>query len=112
MNRVDVENLSRADDCGNVQIALCGRRGPNAGGFVSEANVQRVAVDVAVDGHRADAHLFAGPDDAAGNLSPIGNQDFAEASRSVHNIADLQLPIGDLFLQPASRIKSAIGNWK
>ena len=46
--------------------------------------MERVTVDVAVNGHRADPHLFAGPDDPAGNFSPIGNQDFAEASRSIH----------------------------
>ena len=37
-------------------------------------------------GHRdrANAHLFAGPDDPAGNLSPIGDENLSEASRSVH----------------------------
>jgi len=76
--------------------------------------MQRVAIDVAVHGDRANAHLFAGPDDAARNLSPIGDENFSEASRSVHNIADLQLPIADLFLQPASLLnrQSAIGNPK
>jgi len=42
-----------------------------------------------VNGDRANAHLFAGPDDSARNLSPIGDENFSKASRSVHNIADL-----------------------
>ena len=48
--------------------------------------MKRVAIQVAVHGDRADAHLFAGPDDSTGNLAAIGDQDFAEASRAVvHN---------------------------
>jgi hypothetical protein len=34
---------------------------------------------------RANAHFFAGPDDPAGNLSAIGDENFAEATQSVHN---------------------------
>src|SRR6185369_573917 len=81
MNRIDVEDLSGADDGGDVEITLRGRRWSNARGFVGEANVQRIAIDVAVNGDRLDAHLFAGPDDATGNLAAIGDQDLLELAR-------------------------------
>jgi hypothetical protein len=68
--------------------------------------MQRVAIDVAMNGDRANAHLFAGPDDSARNLSPIGDENFSEASRSVHNIADLQLPIGDWRFIPSTSVAS------
>src|SRR5215213_3601657 len=50
MNRIDVENLCGADDGGNVEIALRGRSGPNARGLVGEADVQRITIDVAMNG--------------------------------------------------------------
>src|SRR5678816_4614234 len=81
MNRIDVEYLSGADDGGNVEITLRGRRWSNARGFVGEANVQRIAIDVAVHGDRLDAHLFTGPDDTTGNLAAIGDQDLLELAR-------------------------------
>src|SRR5215470_643906 len=81
MDRIDVEDLGSADDGGNVEIALRGRRWSNARGFVGETNVERIAIDVAVHGDRLDAHLLAGPDDATGNLAAIGDQDLLELAR-------------------------------
>src|SRR3954447_1258463 len=81
MNRIDVEDLSGADDGGNVEITLRGRRWSNTCGFVGEAHVQRIAIDVAVNGDRLDAHLLAGPDDATSNLAAIGYQDLLELAR-------------------------------
>jgi hypothetical protein len=60
--------------------------------------MERIAIDFAVHRHGADTHLFAGPDDPAGNLTAIGDQDLAKASWAVgHTIADFQLPISDFF---------------
>src|SRR6266478_5003417 len=44
--------------------------------------MQRVAIDVAMHGYRANTHLFAGPDYPAGNLAAIGDQDLAKWSGS------------------------------
>ena len=96
MNSVHIKNLGGANNRGNVQITLGRRCGADAGSLVSETHVKRVAIHVAVHGDRADAHLFAGPDDSAGNLAAIGNQDFAEGSRAVvHKIVDFRLLIAD-----------------
>src|SRR5215212_2576054 len=81
MNRIDVENLGGADDGGNVEITLRGRCWSDARCFVSETDMQRVAIDVAVNGNRLNAHLLAGPDDATGNLAAIGDQDLFELAR-------------------------------
>ena len=63
---------------GNIEIALRQLRRPDADGFVGKAHVQRVAVGFAVNGHGADAQLFAGADHPQGNFSAIGNQDLLE----------------------------------
>jgi hypothetical protein len=73
--------------------------------------VQRVAIDVAVDGHRANAHLFAGPDDSAGDLATISDQDLAEPSWTVSHklINNLLLPIFN-FQLASRRAFVQIGN--
>src|SRR5690242_13153149 len=81
MNRVDVEDLGRADDGGNVEITLRGRRWSNAGGFVGKTNVQRISIDVAMNGDGLDAHLLASPDDATRDLAAICDQDLFELAR-------------------------------
>ena len=81
MNRIDIKDLGGADYGRDVEIALRRRGWSNACCFVGEAHVQRIAIDVAVNGDRLDAHLFAGPDDATGNLAAIGDQDLLELAR-------------------------------
>jgi hypothetical protein len=78
MNRIDVKNLCRAYDCGNVEITLRGGSWSNAGSFIGETDMQRISIDVAVNRDCPDAHLLAGPDDATSDLATIGNQDLLE----------------------------------
>src|SRR5581483_8271837 len=80
MNRIDVENFRRADDGRNVQVALRRRRRANAGRLIGKPDMKRIAIDIAVHGDRANAHLFASPDDPAGNFSAISDQDFAKVT--------------------------------
>src|SRR6185436_19977822 len=61
MDRIDVEDLSGADDGGNVEITLRGRRWSNTRRFVGETDVQRIAIDVAVNSDSLDTHLLASP---------------------------------------------------
>src|SRR5262245_66146677 len=95
MDRVDVEDFCGADNGGNIEITLRGRRGTDANGFVCKPDVQRIAIDIAVHRDRADAHLFTRPDDATGNLAAVGDENFPKATLSVHSISDLRLPICD-----------------
>lgn len=46
--------------------------------LVGELDVQAVDISVGVDGDGLDAHLLGGPDDTAGNLSSVGNQDLVK----------------------------------
>ena len=73
MNRVHVGDLRRADHRGNVQIAFLQTGRPNADGFVGKANMQRVAVGLAIDGDRLDAEFLAGANDPQGNLPAVRN---------------------------------------
>ncbi|WP_372803835.1 hypothetical protein [Paracoccus seriniphilus] len=47
-------------------------------GLIGHFHMQGIAVGVGIDGHRRDAHLAGGLDDPAGDLTPVGNQDFLE----------------------------------
>ncbi len=67
--------------CGNVQIALRGRRWPDADAFVGKAHMHRVGVGRRMDRDRGDAHLLAGAIDAERDLAAIGDQDFFEHLR-------------------------------
>ena len=77
--------LKKVDDGGNVEITLRGRRWSNARGFVGEANVQRIAIDVAVNGDRLDAHLLAGPDYPAGDLAAVCYKNFLDLTHKIKN---------------------------
>src|SRR5581483_1704759 len=46
--------------------------------LIGKPDMKRIAIDIAVHGDRANAHLFASPDDPAGNFSAISDQDFAK----------------------------------
>src|SRR5258708_11459720 len=78
MDRIYVRDFSRADHSRNVQVTQRELGRPDADRLVGEAHRQRVAVRLAINGDGADAQLLARADDAQGDLSAIGNQDFLE----------------------------------
>ena len=78
MNGVDVGNFGCADHGGDVQITLRELRRTNANGFVSKADVKRIAISFAVDGNGLDAKLFAGADDPKGDFSAISDEDLVK----------------------------------
>ncbi|MCY1224728.1 hypothetical protein D9M72_368990 [compost metagenome] len=47
-------------------------------GLIRQAHVQGVAVRVGVDGHRGDAFVPGGSDDAHGDFTAVGDEDFAQ----------------------------------
>jgi hypothetical protein len=53
-----------------------------------------MAVGVGIDGHRADAHFGAGPHDADGNLTTVGDQYFSYHDPILS--AELQGPLQQL----------------
>ena len=78
MNRVDVGDFGRGDDGGHIEIAVGRARRADADGLVGKADVERVAVGLAVDGDRANAEFPAGVENAQRNFAAIGNQDLTK----------------------------------
>ena len=70
--------LDDVEDRGGVEVALGRRLAAEGVGLVGEADVQRVAVELGVHGHRGDAQLLAGADDTDGDLAAVGDQDLGE----------------------------------
>src|SRR5690606_40401893 len=62
----------------DVEITSPGRRLADEDRFVGLADVQAVAVDVAVDGDRRDASLSAGPQHPASDFTAVGDENFAK----------------------------------
>src|SRR5581483_6107274 len=81
IDRVHIGDLGGADHGGNVQIAVAQPRRPDADGFVGKPHVQRVAIGLAVNSHRADAQFLAGADYAERDFPAIGDEDLLEHSR-------------------------------
>jgi alpha-D-ribose 1-methylphosphonate 5-triphosphate synthase subunit PhnG len=78
MDRDRAGHLHGADDRRDIEIAVAGRIGADAHGFVGEAHVLEVGVHLGVHGHRLDVQLLAGAQHAQGDLAAVGDQHFAQ----------------------------------
>ena len=70
--------LDRVEDGVGVEVALGRGLAAERVRLVGVADVQRVAVELGVDGDGGDAELAAGAHDPDGDLAAVGDQDFAE----------------------------------
>ena len=61
-----------------VEVALGRRPRPDEVRLVGDADVQRAAVGLGVDGDGADPELAQGPEDADGDLAAVRHEDFRE----------------------------------
>jgi hypothetical protein len=66
-----------------LEVALGRRRRPDVVRLVGEPGVERLTVRVGVDGNARDAHLPQGPDDADGDLAPVGDQNLPEHPQAI-----------------------------
>ena len=89
MDGVDVGDFGSGDDGGDIEIAVGGARRADADGFVGKADVERVAVGLAVDGDGADAEFPASIQNAQRNFTAIGNQNLTKHSRPFEKAAEL-----------------------
>ena len=62
-------------NCFGVQITFCCRLAAKRKGFVGEAHMQRVAIQLGIHGNGGNAHLASGADDAYGDFAAVGYQD-------------------------------------
>ena len=84
MDRLGARLLGRLDDLGDVQVALGRHRRADQEGLVGLAHVRGVAVDLRVDGDRADAHLLQRAGDADRDLAAVCDQDLLEHGGAVY----------------------------
>jgi len=63
------------------QVALAAGGSADEHGLVGQFDVARIAVGLGIHRHRLDAHLLGGLDDAAGDFTPIRNQDLFKHGR-------------------------------
>jgi hypothetical protein len=71
-----ISDFGCADDGGNVEVAF-GRTGrSDTYGFISQADMHKVAIGAGVHGNGFDAEFFAGAQNAEGDFAAVGNQDF------------------------------------
>ena len=78
MNGLRAGRLGRGHDLGDIEIGLRGLRRADGYGLIGHLHVQRVAVGLGIDGHGLDAEPARGPDDAAGDFAPIGDEKLGE----------------------------------
>ena len=78
MDRVRARDLGGRDQARDLEIRLARRRRPDAHVVVGEADVERLAIGLRVDGHRLNAELAARADDSKRDLAAIGDQNFLE----------------------------------
>jgi len=76
MDCVRARDLGGCDNARDFEIALAGGRGADADVVVGEADVQRLAVGLGVDGDGLDTKFAARADDAQCDLAAIRDQDF------------------------------------
>src|SRR5258707_2338826 len=61
--------------------------------------MQRIAIDITVDRHGANAHFLARPDNATGNLAAVRDQDLFELSNfRRHLVSKVQCSKSKVFL--------------
>ena len=75
---VDIADFGGGDDAIDFKITLCAGSWADADGFVGGLDVKGVVIGFGVDGESTDAEVFAGADDAEGDLAAVGDEDFVE----------------------------------
>ena len=68
----------RLDDMVGTQITVGDGRGADIDGFICHRHMQRVRIRIGIDRNGADTHFLRRTNDAAGDFTTIGNEDFGE----------------------------------
>ena len=78
MDGIHIGDFRRADDAVDAQVTFVAGGFADADGFVGQLDVHGICVRLRIDGHGADIQFLAGADDADGNFSAVGYQNFFE----------------------------------
>ena len=76
MDRIDVGDLSCAEDAVDLEVAFTACGGTDADGLVGQLDVQGINVGFGIDGDGADTEFLAGANNAKCDLAAIGDEDF------------------------------------
>jgi hypothetical protein len=76
MDRVNICYLGSAYDSRDIQITLGGGIAPDTDGLIRVTHVEGFAVGHGVHRYRLDPHLLTGPDDPAGDLAAVSDEQF------------------------------------
>ena len=78
MDGLRAGRLGSGDDLADIEIGLGGLRRADRHGLIGHIHMQRVAVGVGIDRHGLDAQPLGRHHDSAGDLAPIGDENFFE----------------------------------
>ncbi len=78
MHAVGAAALDGIEDLVGLQVAVGGGLTTQGVGLVGDADVQGVAVEIAVHGHGGDAHLLARTDDTDSDFATVGDENLCE----------------------------------
>jgi hypothetical protein len=87
MDCVHVANFGCRDDPIDLEVAIAARGVADTDRLVGELDMKAIRVCLGIHRESADAHFLTGADDAEGNLTAIGYEDFVEHGRA--ELADL-----------------------
>ena len=82
VNGIRTRLVGDLDELVLQQVGVAGRRAPEGVGLVRDLDVEGVPVGVGVDGHGCDPVVGAGAGDADGDLTAVGDEDFADGHAS------------------------------
>jgi len=82
MDCVCIGQFGGGDDVVHISITRLARRWTDTHILVSKQHVQCMRVGLRVHGDGSDAQIFAGANDAQGDLAPVGDQDLLEQDRT------------------------------
>ena len=83
MDGVDVGDFRRADDAVDAEVAFVAGGFADADGFVGQLDVHGIGVRLRINRDGADVQFLAGADDADGDFSAVGDQNFFKHGLSV-----------------------------
>jgi hypothetical protein len=78
MHTVGAAALDGVEDLVGLEVAVGRSLATQRVGLIGEADVQRVAVEVAVDGDGGDTHFLARTDDTDGDFAAISDENLCE----------------------------------
>ena len=78
MDGIRAGDFAGRDDLVNVEIAVTRGRRTDADTFVSKAHMHGICVSRRMDGYSRDAQFAAGPQDAQGDFTTVGDEDLVK----------------------------------